>query len=117
MTRGFRREYLNRCRQFPPRPIKNQRQFRETQAVIDHLIDKPGKLKAAESEYLATLGALIHEYEERTVPIAPLDGRELIRFLLSERGLRQKDLVPVFGTESHCLRRPDRTAQAESPAH
>jgi HTH-type transcriptional regulator / antitoxin HigA len=29
-----------------------------------------------------------------------LSGAELIKALLTERGLRQKDLVPLFGTES-----------------
>ena len=100
MTRGFRQQYLKLCERLPPRPIKNQRQLREVQAVIDRLIDKPAKPTAAESEYLATLGALVHEYEERTVCIPPLPDRELIRFLLAERGLRQKHLAPVFGTES-----------------
>ena len=100
MTRGFRQECLKLCEQFPPRAVQSRRQFREMQAVIDRLIDKPAKLTSAESEYLATLGALIHDYEERTVRIPPLHGAELIRSLLVDRGLRQKDLAPVFGTES-----------------
>jgi HTH-type transcriptional regulator/antitoxin HigA len=78
----------------------SRRQFRETQAVIDSLIDKPGRLTPAESQYLATLGTLIHEYEDRTIQIMPLPEGEMIRFLLGERGLRQKDLAPVFGAES-----------------
>ena len=100
MTRGFRQQYLKLCEQFPPRPVKNRRDLRAMQAVIDRLIDKPAKPTSAESEYLATLGALVHEYEERTARIPPLQDRELIRFLLAERGLRQKDLATVFGTES-----------------
>jgi HTH-type transcriptional regulator/antitoxin HigA len=62
-------------------------------------VDKPG-LSRAERDYLNVLGALVHEYEERTVSIPPLDGVELVRELLKERGLRQKDLAPAFGTES-----------------
>lgn len=57
MTRGFRQEYLKLCEQFPPRSVQSRRQFREMQAVIDRLIDKPARLTPAESEYLATLGA------------------------------------------------------------
>ena len=100
MIRGFRQEYLRLCEQFPPRSIRSQRQFRETQAVIDTLIDKLERLTSAEGDYLATLGALIHEYEDRTIPVRQLPDAELIRFLLAERGLRQKDLAPVFGAES-----------------
>ncbi len=100
MTSGFKNAYLILCQRFPPRPIRGRRQFRQTQAVIDRLIDKAGGLSRPEREYLATLGALVYEYEERTVEIPAIHGADLVRVLIEERGLRQKDLTPIFRSES-----------------
>jgi HTH-type transcriptional regulator/antitoxin HigA len=46
------------------------------------------------------LGILIHDYEERHVSISDLFGVELLKALIDELGLKQKDLVPIFKTES-----------------
>lgn len=100
MTRGSDEAYLALCRAFPPRPIRNGRQLRAAQVVIDRLLDKPGRLSQAEREYLDVLGTLVHEYEEKTVDIPAITGVELLREIMKERRLRQKDLLPVFRTES-----------------
>lgn len=50
--------------------------------------------------YLQALADLIETYENAHVPIPPLSGVELLRFLMDEHGLRQKDLTPLFGTAS-----------------
>ena len=84
---------------FPPRPILSERQYDETQEVIDALIDK-GALTPDEEEYLDLLGTLLYTYEEEHVHIPDIWGVELVKAFLSERQLRQKDLVSVFKTES-----------------
>jgi HTH-type transcriptional regulator / antitoxin HigA len=98
--RGFDAEYLALCGRFPPRAITSRRQLKQTEAVIDRLVDSPGKLSRAQREYLNTLGALVFDYEENHVRIPELDGVDLVRQLMKDRGLRQKDLIPVFKTES-----------------
>jgi HTH-type transcriptional regulator/antitoxin HigA len=100
MTRGFEEQYRSLCHRFPPRAITSKRQMVQTQAVIDSLIDKPGKLSKAERDYLNTLGALVYDYEERNVEVPAIYGVKLIRQLMQDRALRQKDLVPIFRTES-----------------
>jgi HTH-type transcriptional regulator/antitoxin HigA len=100
MTRGFEDEYLALCRRFPPRAITSRRQLQQTEAIIDRLVDSPGKLSRAQREYLNTLGTLVLDYEEEHVPIPDLDGVDLLHQLIKDRGLRQKDLIPVFKTES-----------------
>lgn len=84
---------------FPPRRITSQEQYQEMQRVVDALLDK-GDLTADEEDYLDLLGTLIYLYEQQTVHIPDIWGVELIKAFLSERGLRQKDLVSVFKTES-----------------
>jgi AbrB family looped-hinge helix DNA binding protein len=53
-----------------------------------------------ERDYLNLLGTLVYEYEEEHYPMPDIYGVELLKVLLVERGLRQKDLIPVFKTES-----------------
>ena len=83
----------------PPRPIRSEAEFRATQEVIDRLTDR-GELRPDEQDYLNVLGTLVREYEQTHEPVPDLHGVELLRVLLSEHGLLQKDLVPIFKTES-----------------
>ncbi len=53
-----------------------------------------------EQEYINLLGILIHDYEEKSVLIPDLYGVELLKALIQEFGLKQKDLIPIFKTES-----------------
>jgi HTH-type transcriptional regulator / antitoxin HigA len=92
-------KYLELFYKFPPRMIRSEEDFEATQAVVNNLLDKPS-LSAEEREYLNVLGALIYEYEETLEPIPDIYGVELLKFLLEEHNLRQKDIVPIFKTES-----------------
>jgi HTH-type transcriptional regulator / antitoxin HigA len=99
MTHGSNPSYIELLKTFPPRTITSEEQFCETQQVIDALIDK-GDLTPDEEEYLDLLGTLVYAYEAEHVPMPELRGVDLIRVCLSERNLRQKDLIPIFKTES-----------------
>ncbi|WP_373529222.1 type II toxin-antitoxin system HigA family antitoxin [Nostoc sp.] len=70
-----------------------------TQEVIDSLIDQ-GKLTPDEQDYLNVLGTLVYEYEEKHNTIPDIYGVKLLQAMIVEFGLRQKDLVPIFKTES-----------------
>lgn len=100
MTRGIAEpSYSDLLNNFPPRPIKSEEQLARTQCVIDALLDRP-ELTPNEQDYLNLLGTLVYEYEEAHYPIPDIHGVELLRVLIEERHLRQKDLIPVFKTES-----------------
>jgi len=100
-TRGStsNREYIKLLEAFPPKPIKTESEFSATQKVIDFLIDQ-GELTPEEEDYLDVLGTLVHDYEEQNVHIPDLYGVELLKALIAEADLRQKDLVSIFKTES-----------------
>ncbi len=92
--------YIELLKTFPPRPIASEEEFVATQEVIDSLIDR-AELTPDEQDYLNVLGTLVYEYEQlHQEPIPDIHGVELIKALLDEFGLRQKDLVPIFKTES-----------------
>ncbi len=90
--------YTNLLVSFPPRPIKSEEDLEKTQVIVDNLLDK-GKL-TEEEDYLFVLGMLIHEYEEKQDLVPDIYGVELLKVLIEESSMRQKDLVPIFKTES-----------------
>ena len=92
--------YLELLQKFPPRPITSKSNFEKTQAVINQLLDKP-ELTPAEEDYLDVLGTLVYEYESQQENLIPdIYGIDLLKALIAERNLKQKDLVPIFKTES-----------------
>jgi HTH-type transcriptional regulator / antitoxin HigA len=92
-------KYIDLLNEFPPRPIRSEDDFKAVQKVIDTLLDAD-QISADRREYLNLLGLLVHEYEEKTVEIPDVHGVELLNILIAEWGLKQKELVPIFKTES-----------------
>lgn len=92
-------DYIELLTNFPPRPITSEEELELTQNMIDKLLDQ-GKLSQDEKDYLNVLGALVYEYEQQQEPIPDIYGVELLKSLIEDNGLRQKDLVSIFKTES-----------------
>lgn len=92
-------QYVELLTTFPPRPIRTEEDLIATQSIIDSLLDQR-ELTPEERDYLHVLGTLVEEYECDHVEIPDIYGVELLRALLIEFDLRQKDLVPVFKAES-----------------
>lgn len=91
--------YIKLLQEFPPRPINSQEELLATQRVINSLIDR-APLTPDESDYLNVLGTLVYEYEQTQEPIPDIYGVDLLKVLMEDNGLRQKDLIPIFKTES-----------------
>ena len=43
---------------------------------------------------------LIERYEQQHYPIPAADAISVVRFLIEQQGLTQRDLIPEFGSES-----------------
>ncbi len=99
MISGADVTYMKLIQAFPPRPIKSEAEYAAVQARVDALVDK-GELTADEGDYLSLLGMLIERYEADHDPIPELRGVALVKALMAEGDLRQRDLVPIFKTES-----------------
>lgn len=82
-----------------PTPITSERQHAEYLSVLDQLAGKENP-SPEEEKYAQVLLTLIEVYEERhhAVPDAP--PIQVLRTLMDANNLRQKDLVPIFGSES-----------------
>jgi HTH-type transcriptional regulator / antitoxin HigA len=93
--------YLELLQQFPPRPIKSEEEFLAVQDVMDRLLDAD-QMTLEQRDYLDVLGTLVHEYEEKNVPIPDISGVELLEALMDEFGIKPQDLNSVFETELIC---------------
>ena len=91
--------YINLLISFPPRPIKSEEDLEKVQDIVDKLLDKE-KRTEDEEDYLYLLAMLIEEYEEKQDLIPDIYGVELIKALMVELDLKQKDIIPIFKTES-----------------
>lgn len=94
-----RAEYLDLLNEFPPRPIKSNDDLIAVQEVVDALLDARN-LTSDQQEYLNLLGMLISEYEEKNVEVPDIYGVNLLNVLIEDWDLKQKELVPIFKTES-----------------
>lgn len=94
-----RKKYVDLLNEFPPRPIRSEQDSIAVQKVVDTLLDAE-QLSTDQKEYLNLLGIIICEYEEKNVKIPDIHGVELLNILIEEWELKQKELIPIFKTES-----------------
>lgn len=93
-------KYLELVNQFPPRPIVTDDDLEMTQEVMNQLLDKLS-LTPAEEDYLEVLGTLVYNYEQKQGDLIPdIYGIDLLKVLMEEHNLKQKNLVSIFKTES-----------------
>lgn len=82
-----------------PTPIASERQHAEYLLVLDKLASKENPTRE-EEKYAEVLMTLIEAYEQEHHSIPDASPVEVLRTLMEANDLRQKDLVPIFGSES-----------------
>ena len=82
-----------------PTPITSERQHEEYLSVLDKLASKDNPTRE-EEKYAEVLMTLIDAYEEEHHFVPQASPVEVLRALMEANDLRQKDLVPIFGSES-----------------
>ena len=92
-------EYRSLVESFPPRPIRGEKQLRETWSRIEELLTK-ARRSSAEDDYLSLLADIVEHWEAEHVQMPRLRGVELVRELLDDNQLPQRALVAIFGTDS-----------------
>lgn len=79
------------------KPIKTEKQYEEYLKLIDGLLDCMEGSK--EAEVLDLVSILIRDYEDKHYKIESPDPIEAIKIEMEEQGLKQKDLIPYFGSK------------------
>jgi len=93
-------EYSALLTRFPPKVIRTEKE-NETYTKILYDLDRRNKTPTrAEKELAELLTLLIEEFEERQYQLPQTNPLDVLTFLMDQHGLRQKDLVDVFGTPS-----------------
>lgn len=93
-------EYSALLTRFPPKVIRTEKE-NETYTKILYDLDRRNKsLTRAEKELAELLTLLIEDFEERQYQFPQTKPLDVLNFLMDQHGLRQKDLVDVFGTPS-----------------
>jgi HTH-type transcriptional regulator/antitoxin HigA len=80
--------------------IRTQDQYDSYLSTVEELITKSAPLSQDESDNLDLLTVLISDYENNKYPIELVDPIDAIKFRMHEKGLKQIDLAPYFGTKS-----------------
>lgn len=98
--------YKALCELVPLKPITKKSEYEAAVEHLNQLLDAGG---ANQTHPLAglveALGELIQTYEKRQAPMPEVAPREVLRYLMTERGLRQADLADIAsqGTFSDIL--------------
>lgn len=83
-----------------PRVIETEEENEKFLQVIKALMRKgESKLSPEEESLLDLLCNLVEDFEEKAYPIPDAPPNEVLKMLMEDRGMKQKDLVPVFGSE------------------
>jgi HTH-type transcriptional regulator/antitoxin HigA len=93
-------KYANLLGQALPVAIHNEKECDQMQAIVDKLLKKnEAQMSAEELALLELVSTLIEKYEDEHHPIEPLPPVEFLKQIMADRGLRQKDMVEVFGSQ------------------
>jgi HTH-type transcriptional regulator/antitoxin HigA len=84
-----------------PVVIESDDEYQRMLGALEALMDKDDDAMSPEDGRLLTLLAmLIEEYEDRNIPLPRAEPHKMVKYLIEERGLKQKDLWPVVGSKS-----------------
>src|SRR5438046_1716660 len=92
-------DYGALLREAKPQVIHGEEQNRLFLETLERLAGKR-KVTAAERKLIELLTVLIEDFESKAYVLKDAEPVEVIRHLMEENKLRQKDLLDIFGTES-----------------
>ena len=87
-------------RRIPPKVIRTEEENEAYTEILYDLDRRSKSLTAAEKELAQLLTLLIEDFEEKQYQLPHATPLEVLQSLMDHHGLKQKDLVDVFGTPS-----------------
>ncbi|MDX2142511.1 MAG: ImmA/IrrE family metallo-endopeptidase [Rhodospirillaceae bacterium] len=88
--------------------IRTDDEYHDALKDVERLMLRSDSLSVEETNKLEVLTILIEAFENSKYPVEPADPVDAILFRMEEKGLKQADLIPYFGTSgrvSEILRR------------
>ncbi len=99
VTAVSRKKYGGLLAKALPKVIENDEELEYFAGVLEGFDRLERALEPEEKALEALLARLIADYDDR-IAIPDLPARKVLAFLMEQRGLKQADLLPVFGSRS-----------------
>jgi HTH-type transcriptional regulator/antitoxin HigA len=99
-SRSVHLEYSRLLTKFSPKVIRSEKANEEYTEALYELDQRGARLTRAEKELAELLTLLIEDFESKRYRLPRAKPVEVLRFLMDQHGLKQKDLAGVFGTRS-----------------
>jgi HTH-type transcriptional regulator / antitoxin HigA len=99
MTVSLDREYAVLLAEVQPKAIETEAENELYLAEVTKLMRLGETLSPAQERLLKLLVNLIESFEDRHYQLKRANPLEILTELMSQRGLKQKDLVSVFGSQ------------------
>ena len=93
-------EYSALLQKFPPKIIRTEQENEMYTAVLYDLDRRSKTLTSAEKELAELVTLLIEDFEEKRYQLPRAKPPDVLRFLMDQHGLEQKDLGDIVGTSS-----------------
>jgi HTH-type transcriptional regulator/antitoxin HigA len=93
-------EYGALLGKFSPKVIRTEKENEAYTEILHDLDRRSNTLTPAEKELAELLTLLIEDFEEKQYQLPRAKPLEVLRFLMDQHGLKQKDLLDVFGAPS-----------------
>jgi HTH-type transcriptional regulator/antitoxin HigA len=90
---------------FPIQIITSKSSYEKSKKFFEYLVDSvlpqtKGPEKKELLNYIEVLGDLIDSYEQKEFPINSGAPKDILKFLMEQNDLKQKDLIKEFGSQS-----------------
>ena len=83
-----------------PRKIETEEENERVLQIIEKLMFRgENGISPEEETLLVLLCDLVEDFEEKAYPMPDVPSNERLQYILEERGMKQKDLVSLFGSE------------------
>jgi HTH-type transcriptional regulator / antitoxin HigA len=93
-------EYGRLLVRISPKVIHSEKENEIYTQALYELDQRSAKLTSAEKELAELLTLLIEDFESKHYELPRVKPLDVLRFLMEQHDLKQKDLVDVFGTPS-----------------
>jgi len=84
----------------PPKVIRTEAENEYYTSILEELDQRFDDLSDAERDFADLLTLLIEDFESKHYGLPKAAPLEVVRFLMDQHGLKQKDLLDIFGNAS-----------------
>jgi HTH-type transcriptional regulator/antitoxin HigA len=93
-------DYATVLAKYPPKVIRTETENEYYTSVLEELDQRFDHLSEAEKDFADLLTLLIEDFESKHYELPKAAPLEVVRFLMDQHGLKQKDLLDIFGNAS-----------------